>query len=85
MLPRRDKDLRLAMYEELLPYWKERCLTIRDLKEPGRLLHNKWTDMLKKKRLKWEWVSESGHNDGYYHNCIVQGIILFTWEAGLEP
>jgi hypothetical protein len=70
------------MYEELLPLWKARCLVIRTGKDLGAM--RRWTLRLTALRLHWEWVN--GHDvNGYFEDCLVQSVMLFTHEAGLEP
>ena len=71
------------MYEELLPYWKERCHEITNVSPTSSQTGTDWVEELERKNLSWEWGKGESIN-GYYKDCIVQDIMLFTWEAGLD-
>ena len=99
VLHRRDKDLRLAMYEELLPYWKAACQFAKygtgEDSEPGWFTG--WGTELKTRGIylvgnsshpnpikgRWEWINAGPKP--WQWDCLVLGVMLFTWEAGLEP
>jgi hypothetical protein len=77
----------MNLYDELLPYWVASCKGIRDANRD----HGKWVDYLKENGLTREWLEADRHvpivtPDGQYYcgGCIVQGVMLFTWEAGVE-
>lgn len=86
------------MYEELMPYWKERC---RRLDDTNKVLlemtreSSPWTYALAERGIyyngyigvviaskigEFEWVKgETGWD------CIVLGVMLFTYEQGIAP
>ena len=76
------------MYDELLPYWKTRCRCEPDTVHP----HLDWTVELNRRGIyhehqtlacdvkgAFEWVKGASGN----YDCLVLGIMLFTWEAGI--
>ena len=79
------------MYEELLPLWKARCAAVRDRKGNKRNRYDMripaWTDELKKRGLSEKYLMHTGVQgrlDGSFGSaCLVSGVMLFTWEAGI--
>jgi len=68
------------MYEELLPIWKARCRAL----NTGAVVHFAWgkaVDDLKKQGGAYEWFYGSSDE---WMDCLVNGIMVFTWEQGIS-
>jgi len=75
------------MYEELLPFWKQFTKAY----DPPDVDMSEWVVVLarhgfthkiyKDGSAGWEWIN----HDYKSFDCLVGGVILFTWEAGMEP
>jgi hypothetical protein len=68
------------MYEELLPFWKIRR---REIETNSRTIST-WLHALSKRKLSHKFSKECVEGTVYPRDCVVQGIMLFTWEAGLD-
>ncbi len=70
------------MYEELLPYWKARCRAVLERKGTKR---NRYDMRIAVWQHKVEAMGLSGLYNPHNKDCLVGGVMLFTWEAGIAP
>jgi hypothetical protein len=82
----------MNLYEELLPYWKQRAANSERMPTnvwnsywPGLGDPDPWSDNLQERGLECEWVKSTTRTPRLYMDCLVQGVMLFTVAAGLEP
>lgn len=69
------------MYEELLPIWKRRCKALRDgTVAELRYEWGKKLEALRKQGIFYEWFN--GTSD-QWQDCLIGGVMLFTWEQGI--
>ena len=67
------------MYEELMPIWKARC--------KSATKHNyftNWPIELDARKLSYKYIYRYDLNGVALQDCLVNGIMLFTWEQGIS-
>lgn len=68
------------MYDELLPFWKIRR---KEIETRARSVST-WLSALASRGYRYEYSKEQVEGTTFPKDCIVEGIMLFTWEAALD-
>ena len=72
------------MYEELLPIWKARCKSLHNNSHATVDVRFEWCkqmEYIKRQGGTYTWFNGSSDE---WMDCLVNGIMVFTWEQGIS-